>query len=182
MATHGPGVDVLVGLTQSAHVLSIALAFVGAMICFAGWAAMMIRAQQREAWAPRPLTSKRPKARAATQTVRSAARAWLRAVATSFEAADGEASEPYLLPAPYAVAQRRLVVTVNLREARGTRQFRSDHSTLDRSPTPCSAPGRAAPWRLMQQVPAGSPRSGRSGLERRPRATPTPRARRSAPV
>ena len=57
----------LLGLTQTVHVLPIALAFFGATVCFAGWAAMMIRSQQREQWAPRPLPSKESKAVAAKQ-------------------------------------------------------------------------------------------------------------------
>jgi hypothetical protein len=38
-----------VGATETAHVLPIALAFFGIMVCFAAWAALMIRSQRTQA-------------------------------------------------------------------------------------------------------------------------------------
>ena len=66
--------DGLLGVAQAVHVLPIALAFFGATVCFVGWAAMMIRSQQREQWVRRPLPSKEARAVAARRAARSAAR------------------------------------------------------------------------------------------------------------
>jgi hypothetical protein len=103
----------LVGVTQTVHVLPIALAFFGVMVCFAGWCALMIRSQQRERRTTHPLIPKESNAVVVKQPARSAARAWLRARLVVLGFADLQVSDPYLLPTPYAVAEHGPVVTVN---------------------------------------------------------------------
>ena len=94
----------LVGVTPTAQVLPIAVAFSGVMVCFAGWVALMIRSQRHEQWAGRT-TSKKSTAVVVKQPSRSGA--WVRARIFLLPSADGRVPEPYLLPMSYVGALQR---------------------------------------------------------------------------
>ena len=170
----------LLGLTQTVHVLPIALVFVGATVCFAGWVAMMIRSQQRERWARRPVSLKEPRVVAARQAARAAARAWMRASRVPFVSDDRQASAPYPLPMAYAVVKQGPATTVNVSAVRVEYRGSSLHSTLDRSPSRCCVPARATPCPLLQRRPSERLVVGNRVLGHRLRTAPRPaEARRS---
>jgi hypothetical protein len=92
----------LAGVTNPTHVLPFSIAFVGAVVCFVAWVALMIRSQRREPIAGR--STGKPNTDAGWQRTRSLVGG--RATAWLFLSGSAESGphESYPLPMPYVVA------------------------------------------------------------------------------
>jgi hypothetical protein len=109
----------LVGVTQAAPTLPIVVAFFGGMVCFAGWAALMIRLERAPRRTGHTSSPRGFKAGVVTQSSRAGAYERVRARALVLRpAADVRVSQPYLLPMPYAVALQGTGESIHLQRER----------------------------------------------------------------